>query len=40
MTEPNTTPDTAVDHDTDDTQGHFIRIDETDTDDTEGHFIR
>jgi hypothetical protein len=43
MTEENHTPDTAVDYDAQDTEGHFFRNDEDDTDetdDTEGHFIR
>ncbi len=41
MTEQNQTPDIAVEHSADDTEGHFRKADDTpDTDDTEGHFIR
>ena len=37
MTEQNQTPDITVDDSADDTEGHFIRSDDThDTDDTEG----
>jgi hypothetical protein len=35
MTEQNETPDLVID----DTEGHFIRSDDTD-DDAQGHFIR
>jgi hypothetical protein len=37
MTEQNQTPDTTVDYDTDDTEGHGRRDDDENTDDTEGH---
>jgi hypothetical protein len=36
MTEQDETPDTTVDDSAHDTEGHFIRSDNTD--DTEGHF--